>query len=470
MNNKNILVLISVALLTITSINLNAGWGRTYGGSETDKGFDIETTSDGKYLVTGVTYSFGNGNADYWLLKFDESGDTLWSKTCGGASWDESRCVQEARDGGFVVVGNTTSFGAGGADIWLLKIDQNGDTVWTKTYGWEDGDYGYSIVQTSDDGYLIAGKTFSFGAPEYEDLLLIKTDSFGDTIWTKVLGGEGRDIGFCVKETPDGNCIISGVYNSNDRDWYGYLWILKIDTSGEIIWERTYHDGFEGDDWRGQHISSTEDGGLIITGCIRDNAEGAISLWKTDSLGNMEWYETFETDAPCWGECVQQTADKGYIITSLPWPLIKTDSSGNLLWKREHLDYDGCGYSVLQLHDDGYIVTGYRRKEEGVSSDLWLLKVDSLGQLAVEEPITPTVTHQSELFLPVSVGQQVTLRYSNYQQGFHAEVFDASGCKVDEIRLPLPSGTISWGGCYGSGVYFMKPVNGTQAHKVILIK
>ncbi len=135
---KRLFTAISIQIL-LTGFSLSQApdtmWTKTFGGSGSDAGNSVQQTSDGGYIVAGTTRSFGAGNADVWLIKTDASGDTLWTKTFGGSQWDNARSVQQTIDGGYIVTGFTASFGAGEFDVWLIKTDTSGDTLWTKTFG-----------------------------------------------------------------------------------------------------------------------------------------------------------------------------------------------------------------------------------------------------------------------------------------------------------------------------------------------
>jgi hypothetical protein len=167
------------AFLIKTNASGNVQWAKTYGGTNNDSAYSVQQTSDGGYILAGVTYSFGAGGGDAFLIKTNASGNVQWAKTYGGAGIDKFISVQQTSDGGYIAVGYTSSFGAGGYDVFLVKTDANGNIIWAKTYGGWNNDIASSVRQTSDGGYIVAGTTWSFGVGS-GDVFLIKTDANGN--------------------------------------------------------------------------------------------------------------------------------------------------------------------------------------------------------------------------------------------------------------------------------------------------
>jgi hypothetical protein len=152
---------------------------RFYGGDGIDRGYSVQQTLDGGYIIAGYTTSFGAGEQDIYLVKTDSLGETIWTNTFGGPGWENGHAVQQTYpDGGYIITGYTDSFGAGSSDVYLVKTDVNGDTVWTRTYGGEGEDAGLFVQQTFDSGYIIAGN-IDFWNLEAPGLYLIRTDSDG---------------------------------------------------------------------------------------------------------------------------------------------------------------------------------------------------------------------------------------------------------------------------------------------------
>lgn len=353
------------------------------GGSSTDWGFCTQQTSDGGYITVGQTQSSGAGQNDVSLIKFDSVGAIVWSKTYGGPDSEGGVSVQQTTDGGFIIVGNTSGYGAGFIDVLLLKTDSNGNLLWTKTFGESLEESGRSVKQTSDGGYIITGsiQSFIFGG---FNTYLIKTDGLGNLQWTKSFGLTNADYGNCVEETIDGGFIIVGTWQSPSLE---EVYVIKTDALGNILWTNAY--GFIQYDY-GEYIEQTLDGGYIITGSTQGFGKFELFLLKIDGLGNYQWAKRIGDN--CSANCVRQTSDGGYVFTgyvaedfastALNVLLAKTDSLGDLAWS---YSYGGSGYtddegvSFQKTNDRGYVITGYTKSFGSGLNDMYLIKTDSMG-------------------------------------------------------------------------------------------
>ncbi|UCH10747.1 MAG: hypothetical protein JSU61_02330 [Fidelibacterota bacterium] len=309
-------------------------WNQTYGTSSIDRGHSVQQTTDGGYAIAGVSYSYTTGSDAMWLCKTDAWGNEEWSRTFGGSMGESGYSVWQTTDGGYVIVGETWSYGAGSRDVWLIKTDANGNEEWNKTFGDLNDDRGYSVQQTTDGGYIIAGSTQSYGAGGI-DALLVKTDASGNEEWSRTFGGSDMDIGYSVRQTTEGGYIMTG-YTASYGAGQSDVWLINIDTGGHEVWSKTFGGPVE--DF-GYSIQQVADGGYIITGCTRSYGAGGNDalLLKTDASGNEEWSRTFGSLDSDIGYSVQQTTDGGYIIAGYTGSygagqgdvlLIKTDANG----------------------------------------------------------------------------------------------------------------------------------------------
>jgi hypothetical protein len=211
-------------------------WERTFGGSANDRSESVQQTLDGGYIIAGATQSFGAGGLDVYLIKTDPNGTNQWEKTFGGSSADAGFSVQQTLDGGYIIAGSTQSFGAGSWDVYLIKTDPNGNSEWEKTFGASGAERSRSVQQTLDGGYIIAGYTKSFGAGDW-DVYLIKTDPNGNIQWEKTLGGSSHDRGKAVQQTLEGGYIIVGATQSfsvGALDVYLIKYLIKLCSDGTL--------------------------------------------------------------------------------------------------------------------------------------------------------------------------------------------------------------------------------------------
>lgn len=363
------------------------GWDRTFGGPKDDHGYSVRQTSDGGFILVGETKSFGAGDFDLWLIKTDAKGNMVWNRTFGGEDWDYGYSVQQTSDGGFILLGGTRSFGVGGWDLWLIKTDGEGHMLWQRTFGGEGDDGGVSVQQTSDGGFILLGVT----EPPLGgyDFWLIKTDAEGNMLWNRTFNNNRWDYGFSVQQTSDGGFILLGFTGSILCDEGSDLWLIKTDGEGNMLWNRT----FGGNDCDyGYSVQQTSDGGFILAGQTGSFGAGKSELWliKTDGEGKMLWNRTFGGSGSDGGASVQQTSDGGFILLGETesfgvggpdfW-LIKTDTEGNMVWNRTFGGSAGdYGSSVQQTSDGGFILLGQTNSFGAGGYDFWLIKTDAEGR------------------------------------------------------------------------------------------
>jgi len=320
-------------------------WKKVYGEKKyDDSASSIQQTSDAGYIVAGCTESYSAGATDIYIMKLDKNGNVMWEKTYGGEANDTPTSIQQTSDGGYIVAGSTESFGAGGSDFYIIKLDKNLNKVWEKTYGDKDhSEKANSICEISDGGYIVAGETpyFSHGG---SDFYIIKLDKNGNKVWEKRFGEKNYDdVASSIQQTPDGGFIVVGwteSYGLGETDVY----VIKLDGKGNKIWEKTY--GGKGHDFASS-FQLTSDGGCIIAG--DSNSFGS---------GDSDFY------------------------------IIKLDKNGDKIWERvfgdkEHFE---IATSIQETSDGGYIVAGYKKPFSGGYSDIYIIKLDHNGNIYEEKP------------------------------------------------------------------------------------
>jgi hypothetical protein len=417
---------------------------RRYGGSDDDVGCCVTQTTDGGYAIAGHTRSYGAGALDFYFIKTDSLGDILWTHTYGGIYTDSCFAMIRSSDGGYVLVGQTRSYGVGGAgDVYIIKIDSLGDSLWAKTYGGTEHDTGKDVVETSDGGYLIGGTTYSMGANS--QMYLLRLDAQGDTSWTRTYGGVNYEGGSSVVETHDRCCLIAGHSRSFSPGGDDYdIYLAKTDSLGNTIWEQTF--GNWGDNFCFSAIQ-TADSGFLVAGLNR-YPQGFLytdltTINKTTSTGDSLWGHQLSGEM---GYDVKQTVDGGYIVTGVFTDsaevyahLIKTDSLGNTIWAQNHggpsLETWDLGLAVEQTNDGGYIVAGYTilHPLSIDERDVYLLKADTNGTLNVAESNQLDLDKDNMLFASPNPFRHFTLLNGMELEYEIISVYDVTGCLVQMV-------------------------------------
>ena len=373
--------------LSVSASAVDTLWTRVYGGIDLDAAKCVQQTQDGGFILTGLTDTYGQGIRSMWLIKTDANGDTLWTRVFGTDSMDVGNYVIEDSEGNFVVTGYIGAYVTSKANVWLLKVNSDGDSLWSQAYGDDVLDErGFWLQETKDSGYVVAGCRATIFESFNSVVLLLKTDSDGNLQWLETYNPDstmfGWALGHSVDQTADSGFIIAGYFqdeNTVNQDVY----LIKTDSNGDSLWARTYGGGDEESGWS---VEETSDSGFIVTGYTDYN----LLLLKTDSDGDSLWARTYGGETGGWGFQAHQTTDSGYIICGWyygnggdAW-LLKTDEYGDTIWTRT---YGGTQYEALnavqQTSDGGYVACGWNESESAGYLDYYLLRMGSGEQPVV---------------------------------------------------------------------------------------
>ena len=362
-------------------------WALKLGGPGAEDMFrGIEQSSDGEYVFVGETNSFGAGSNDAWLVKLAQDGKVDWQKTFGGKGGDSARVIRQTPDGGYAVAGQTHSFGSGSSDFWLLKFDSSDNLQWQKAYGGPSSDIAHALELTSDGGYLIAGFTTGFGAVS-KDYLVIKLDPDGAIQWQKRYGASGEDVLRFAKQTSDGKYLIAGFTHSFGEG--GDIMVLKLDESGNVEWQKRYG----GEKFEEPGAILEVPGGYVVleqTASFSGGTDGWI--FKLDSDGNILWQKRYSGNGFDELSAARITPDGGFVVvgetrsfglTTEDFWVLKFDTSANLEWQKR---YGGQGIdeaeAVALTPEGGYIIAGITFSFNSIGKDIWIVRLDSNGDIA----------------------------------------------------------------------------------------
>ncbi|RJQ04238.1 MAG: hypothetical protein C4551_10845 [Bacillota bacterium] len=355
----------------------------TFGAEGDDAGFQIIPAPDG-YIIVGQTSSYGSGQADIWVMKVDSAGRQVWAHTYGGPDRERVFGRPAVATGGdtYLIATSSSSVGAGGYDGLVLKLDGSGEKVWSQTFGGAKSDYLNSADVTTDGGYILAGIVSSFGAGYY-DAWLIRLGASGDKIWSRTYGSADADAAYAARATPDGGCVVGGY--TGDKAWF-----FKVDASGAQGWSRTWSLG------SGAWVTVIEpagDGGYYLLTLYYSDTEGTIScsVYKTDAEGREIWSFPIEGPGVYGANGLSATSDGGCVVcgwflatgaeTETPW-LLKLDARGGEDWRATY-PMDGSVVWVEPLRGGRFMVAGYMYPNSGAERDLWLATTDRQGRLEV---------------------------------------------------------------------------------------
>ncbi len=405
----NLSILILLLFLTNLSFALDGiTFLQTFGGDKHDYGQSVIELSDAGFAVCGDGYSF-SPSTDIYLVKLNAIGEIIWFRNYGGTGVDSSASVKEVSGGGFAIIGSTNSYSGinENDDIYLIRTDANGKMLWNKTYGGAENEYGVSVLESDAGGFIVAGWKESFDTTIDKEIILIKTDADGEVLWKKTYGGMDDEIPTSLIATSDGNYAVCGQTSSFGAGDFDAL-LIKIDTEGNEIWRKTY--GWENIEYA-YSVQETDDGGFILGGISNSKTKDLnydALLVKTDSNGEMVWSNTYggpiSVEKDMFGDeivtssdkddrafSVIQTMDGAYVFVgdtnSYGYErkailLVKVNSTGKKIWEKKINGFvREQAKSVYESMDGGLVICGTTESAGRGKSDLIILKTDPNGNL-----------------------------------------------------------------------------------------
>jgi hypothetical protein len=369
---------------------------KTLGKNKFDSFDAVTKTPDGGMVFLGRLDPDGFGNGAFYLVKTDANTDTLWTKIYESGNSAEGYSIDITADSGFIFTGNMYDYAGTDYDIYVVRTDKNGNILWSKIFGGSGYDFSYSIKSTTDDGFILAATTDSYGPGDY-NMYIIKGDVNGDTLWTRITGTDSIEYATIALQANDGGYIIGGQswgIGQGEGDFY----LIKLDSQGDHVWSKTYGGRWDEDMYS---IAKTFDGGYIMSGNTESWIGGVLTptnthpannkqdvyIVKIDEFGDTLWTGTFGGVNFDNGRNIKQTSDSGYIFAGRSYSfsssqdiyLVKLNSSGDTLWTRKFDGgYSESGYEVEEHPDGGYIIAGYSNSFTA-TTDGMIIKTDING-------------------------------------------------------------------------------------------
>lgn len=490
---KNILFLFFIQLAAVSLIaQPTVEWSQIYGGINTERINDIEQTTDGGFVMAGYS-GFTNDVNNYWIVKLDETGNVEWQRNYGGSNTDIAHSIEQTTDGGYIVAGQAGSddlfvgTNNGGDDVWILKLDEQGDIEWKKVYGGSGFDRAKVVVQTSDGGYMVASRISSDdgdigGSNPLGDIWLVKLDQDGNLEWEQSYGSIGSEFLEDMQATADGGFIITGGSLLNDN--FDYL-VMKIDATGNLEWENTYGGlGAE----ISYTVQQTANGGYIVGGrsdfAPGNNGSNDVWIIKLNASGGLEWTKNYGGSEGESASAIRQTSDGGFLVAGGSssndgdvngnngendlW-LLKLTASGNFEWSETYGGSFTDGIPRIELTmDGGAIITVWTESSDGDvpgnngGFDAWVIKFgpDIVG--------IPQIATDAEIIISPnpSIGT-FTIQTEKLMQPFDLQIFDLLGRTIFTKKAVYENIEITE---IPKGEYFIQITTNNDAHieKVII--
>ncbi|MGK5092187.1 hypothetical protein WDW89_09290 [Deltaproteobacteria bacterium TL4] len=365
-------------------------WELVWGGTDYDEGHSVYLLDQG-YLILSTTTSRGQGKSDVSLLKIGKSGTQEWETLIGGIGWETAAGLQITQTG-FMVFGTTNSQGTGSDDAWVVNLNPQGKVLWEKTYGGKGTDRVLSMTPTADKGYILAGSTLSQNAKK-EEAWIVRLDQDGNLLWEKSYGGNGEDIAYSIIQSRDHNFVFVGTTESNSQG-RSDAWMVKLDSQGHLLWEKFFGGAARE---RAEHLIETHDGQIVFTGYTGSSGQGTNDLWvvKVDADGNKLWDPTFGGTERDEGHFILETHTQELLVLGHTYSkgngkndvwVIKLDALGNMIWETT-LGGDSWdnAFQMQETPDGRIVVAGVTSSKSEGKSGVWVFQLNAKGQFLLSE-------------------------------------------------------------------------------------
>jgi len=422
-------------------------WEKTYGGEGGEVCFSLVQTRDGSYALAGCTNSFGAGGLDFWFLRTGGDGDSLWSATFGEGGPNDCRSLVQIGDGGFALGGITGSFDEGRVEFAIVRTTEAGDILWSKTYGDLENSLCNSVIQTSDGGFALAGSTaeFNVGTAEF---WLMRTNEDGDSLWSRRFGGnENNSQCFSLIQTVDGGFALAGNRISLDIDGIDF-WVLRTNEAGDSLWSRN----FGGRSWdQCSSLIQTADGGFALAGVTGSFGSGSHDFWlvRTNADGDSLWSRTFGDARIESCTSLIEMEDGGFALAGETrsygagekdfW-LVRTNRDGDSLWSQTFGggSTDEC-HSLIRTSDGGFALAGYTTSFGAGRSDFYVVKTSSDPPI-FEATILDTIHDYPDTYIDSTIAYNIEFVNNGFRAGylFSAQVVEGGGvfnCILDSALM-----------------------------------
>lgn len=360
-------------------------WARAIGGQSSDELTGVATTREGGMILVGYTSSFGAGQSDLWSVKLDAEGQILWQRTHGGAQWDSASVVRATDDGGFIVAGQTDSFGRGESDAWVLRFDASGNVLWQRTFGTKNNEMIRDAQVTQDRGLVLCGTT----GEDYPNAWLLRLDSGGRVIWSKVYSTQWDTVATSVSAGLDGGFVIAGWATIPNQEG---AWVFKVDRSGRLVWSETLAGERPSNEAR--VLTTTRDGGCIFAGNTGSfgAGEGRDDAWivKLNSSGSVDWAKRYGGNGRDEARAIVEKSEGGYIVVGTTGSFeygcentrdiwcVDLDSIGEVVWKKAYGGWgDDTAWAIAEAEGNGVIFAGSTSSYGAGEEDAFIVRITS---------------------------------------------------------------------------------------------